>query len=63
MIAGVRFVITLIAALLFGAAAVTAWNAATIGETEIPARAGAWFFLGAAVLTVELGMSRMVGQR
>jgi len=60
---GLRVLIVLVSALLFGAAAFTAWNAAMIGDPAIPPRAGAWFFLGAAVLTVDLALSRATIKR
>jgi hypothetical protein len=59
----VQVSIVLLAAFLFGAAGLTAWNAATIGDAAISARAGAWFFLGAAVLTVDLALSRATIKR
>ena len=58
-----RVVVLFLAAFLFGAAALTAWTAATIGSDEaIPARAGAWFFLGVSLLTIELVLARL-GER
>jgi hypothetical protein len=55
-----RVIVLVLAALLFGAAAVTAWSAAMIGDQDsIPARAGAWFFLGVGLLTIELALARL----
>jgi hypothetical protein len=58
-----RVVVLLIAAFVFGAAAFTSWNAAMIGDQDsIPARAGAWFFLGVGLLAIELALARL-GQK
>jgi hypothetical protein len=59
-----RVIVLVLAALLFGAAAFTAWNAAMIGDDgAIPARAGAWFFFGACLLTIELALARLGDRR